>query len=252
MEKDGKMIRIILGNVGSGKTASTVRWMKSRKDRTIVTNINVTGKEFKHCVKLRPEMIIKRTQIGESKGEPKYKLELNVEFWKEFVAEHKKVIVVIDEAHTFFNPRRSMSKINIIMNDFLALLRRVLGADSSGGELVLITQLSRRLDIIAKEMATYVEFCVHHYVTKCKKCGYKWTENNEMSIKAYECPKCKSYRIEKITNVIEVWDFKNINHYERFEDYKEKTHFRHFYIKDIRNIFGNYDTLQWDDLLSQY
>jgi predicted Zn-ribbon and HTH transcriptional regulator len=246
------MIRIILGNVGSGKTASTVRWMKTRKDRTIVTNIDVRGKDFSHVIKLKPEMIIKRTQVGEKKGEPVYKLELNVEFWKAFVAKYKKVIVVIDEAHTFFNPRRSMSKINIIMNDFLALLRRVLGSTDSGGELVLITQLSRRLDIIAKEMATYVEFCVHHYVTKCKKCGYQWSENNEQSIKAYECPRCKCYRIEKIKNIIEIWDFKNINKYETFENYGDKTYFQHFYIKDIRNIFGNYDTLQWDDLLSQY
>ena len=242
------MIRIILGNVGSGKTASTVRWMKTRKDRTIVTNINVRGKDFKHVVKMTPEMIIAKEV--DDKG--KEKIKLNVEFWKAFVKKHKKVIVVIDEAHTFFNPRRSMSKINVIMTDFLALLRRVLGADSSGGELVLITQLSRRLDVVAKEMSTYVQFCVHHYVTRCKKCGYQWSENNEQPIKAHDCPQCKSYRIEKIMNLIEVWDFKNIDQYERFENYGEKSHFRHYFIKDIRDIFGNYDTLQWDDLLSKY
>jgi len=239
------MIRIILGNVGSGKTASTVRWMKGRTDRTIVTNIDVKGKEFKHCIKLKPEMIIKEK---DDKG----KLALNVDFWKNLVKVKKKIIVVIDEAHTFFNPRRSMSKLNVIMTDFLALLRRVLGSTDSGGELVLITQLSRRLDVVAKEMATYVQFCVHHYVTECKKCGYKWKETNEQPIKAYECPMCNSYKIEKIKNIIEVYEFRNTDDYQRFEDYGDKCYFRRYYIKDIRKIFGNYNTLQWDDMLSQY
>jgi len=247
------MIRIILGNIGSGKTASTVRWMRERKDRTIVTNINVHGKDFKHVIPLKPEMIIKEEITGVKKsGEPIIKLSLNVEFWKKFAKKYSKVMVVIDEAHTFFNPRRSMSKLNVIMTDFLALLRRVLGSDSSGGELVLITQLSRRLDIIAKDMSTYVQFCVHHYVTRCSKCGFQWSENNEQPLKAHDCHMCKSYKIEKVQNMIEVWEFRNIKEYERFEEYNEKSYFRHYLIKDIRRIFGNYDTLQWDDLLSKY
>jgi len=247
------MIRIIFGNVGSGKTASTVRWMKTRKDRTIVTNINVRGKEFKHVIKMTPDMIIKKNLKGVKKtGEEIYELSLNVDFWKAFVKKHEKVMVVIDEAHTFFNPRRSMSKLNIIMTDFLALLRRILGSDSSGGELVLITQLSRRLDIIAKEMSTYIQFCVHHYVTRCNACGFQWSENNEQPLKAHECPNCKSYKLKKINNIIEVWEFKNMNEYEKFENYNEKSYFRHYLIKDIQTIFNNYDTLQWDDLLSKY
>jgi predicted Zn-ribbon and HTH transcriptional regulator len=241
------MIRIVLGNVGSGKTASVVRWMKSRKDRTIVTNIEVNGKDFKHVIKLKPEMIIKRE--GEGKSE---KLVLNVAFWKQLVEDHKKIIVVIDEAHTFFNPRRSMSKLNVIMTDFLALLRRVLGSNDSGGELVLITQLSRRLDVVAKEMATFVQYCKHHYITECKKCGYSWKETNEMPIKEFECPNCKSFNIDKTKNVIEIFEFRNTDDYQRFEEYNLKTYFKRYYITDIRKIFGNYNTLQWDDLLSNY
>lgn len=247
------MIRIILGNVGSGKTASTVRWMKHRKDRTIITNIDVRGKDFSHVVKMTPDMLIKKEVVKTKRdGTNVYQLKLNIDFWKKFVQKNKKVMVVIDEAHTFFNPRRSMSKLNVIMSDFLALLRRVLGSDGDGGELVLITQLSRRLDVIAKDMSTYVQFCVHHYVVRCKKCGLQWSENNEQPLKAHECYNCGSYRLEKINNIVEVWDFKNIDDYERFEDMNAKTYFRHYLIKDIRSIFNNYNTLQWDDLLSNY
>jgi len=71
-------------------------------------------------------------------------------------------------------------------------------------------------------MATYVQFCIHHYVIRCNKCGFQWSENNEQPLKAHDCPKCESYKIEKIQNVIEVWDFRNIKDYERFEEYNRE------------------------------
>jgi len=247
------MIRLVLGNVGSGKTASTVRWMKTHNDRTIVTNIAVKGKDFKHVIKLKPEMILLKEPKGQKKnGEVVYDLKLNTQFWKDLVKDKKKLHVVIDEAHTFFNPRRSMSKINIIMTDFLALLRRVLGSNDSTGELVLITQLSRRLDVIAKEMATKTQYCVYHFIEQCNNCGVKWQDNNENPDKRYNCPKCNSHRIQRIQSVIEIWDFRNVDDFNRFHDYNEKTYYNHYLIRDITTIFGNYDTLQWDDLLSNY
>jgi predicted Zn-ribbon and HTH transcriptional regulator len=248
------MIRIVLGNIGSGKTASTVRWMKENKNRHIFTNIDVKGKDFKHVIKLQPEMIIVKDIIGYKKdGEAKYEYRLNQEYWKEQIKKLGSIHVIIDEAHTFFNPRRSMSKVNVIMTDFLALLRRVIGsADGSDGELVLITQLQRRLDIIAKEMSTHVQFHVHHYFKFCKKCGFKYYENNETAHKPMDCPKCGYWNIKKINNKIEVFEFKNIDDYNNWKDYGTKSYYGHYMINDIQKIFGNYNTLQWGDLLSNY
>lgn len=248
------MIRIVLGNVGSGKTASTVRWMRDHTDRTIVTNIDVRGKAFSHVIKLKPEMIIRKEVKGYKKdGQEIIELKLNTKFWKELVTKHKSLNVVIDEAHIFFNPRRSMSKLNVIMNDFLALLRRVLGStDSQGGQLILITQLSRRLDVIAKEMATQVQFCLHHYKMQCQKCHYSFTESNETSNKRENCPACNSTRLKRMQSIIEVYEFKNMDEYMRWIEYNEKRYYNRYFIKDIHTIFSHYNTLQWDDLVSDY
>jgi len=105
-------------------------------------------------------MIIKKeTYLPEGARKEVTKLSLNVDFWKKAVEKYGSINVVLDEAHQLFNPRRSMSKTAIIMTDFLAMLRRVVGSNSTGaGELIVITQLERRLDIILKEMATAVHY----------------------------------------------------------------------------------------------
>jgi len=249
-----KMIRIALGNIGSGKTATAVRWMKNNTSRNIFTNIYVRGKEFKHVTRLKPEMIILKEKIGEKKtGEPKYEYKLNVEFWKNTVKKYGQIDVIIDEAHQFFNPRRSMSKVNVIMTDFLALLRRVIGsADGSDGELVLITQLQRRLDIIAKEMSTHVQYHIHHYTKHCQKCGFRYYETNETANKPKTCPNCDHHDLRKEDNIVEVYEFRDIEDYDRWKEYGNKSYYQRYIIKDIRDIFGNYDTLQWGDLLSEY
>ena len=95
-----------------------------------------------------------------------------------------------------------MSKLNIIMTDFLALLRRVLGSSDNKGELILITQLSRRLDIIAKEMATDVTYCVHHYLMSCNKCHFTWGETNETGDILQNCPRCGNIHIKRMNSKI--------------------------------------------------
>ena len=250
---DFKMIRLIFGNPGSGKTASAVRYMKMNPHKNFITNIDVRGKDFRHVIKLTPGMILKRDQVGSKRnGRPIFNLTLNSEFWKEALLKYKALNVIIDEAHIFFNPRRSMSKINLIMTDFLALLRRVLGTGNDNGELILISQLSRRLDVIAKEMSTSISFCLNHYTTRCSHCHSSWSETNETPDPFLFCPRCKSYKIKRVKNIIEVFDFRDIDHFMSFKELKSKTYFRRYIIKDIETIFGNYDTLQFDDLLSGY
>lgn len=246
------MIKIILGNVGSGKTAGAVRYMKQNPHKVFYTNIDTFGKNFKHVKKLNADMIIKKEVIGYGRdGTEKIKLGLNVEFWKSLVKKEQNINVIIDEAHIFFNPRRSMSKLNIIMTDFLALLRRVLGSTDGTGELILITQLSRRLDIIAKEMATDVSYSVHHYVKVCSKCDAFWNETNETSNKRYNCPRCNSHYIKRKQSIIEVFEFRNIDSFESWYTLRNKSYHLHYLIKDIHTIFNNYETLQFDDLFSE-
>lgn len=87
-------------------------------------------------------MIIKDEVVGTKKNkmtgreEPVVKYKLNVDFWKEI---KEPINVVIDEAHTLYNARKAMSKVNIITTEWLALIRRVLGSRESGhGELTFI------------------------------------------------------------------------------------------------------------------
>ena len=167
------MIRMMLGNVGSGKTASMVREMVLNDDEKITfSNIILKGKGVKKKnVQITREMIFENRIMGYKKsGEAITKLFLNVEFWKTIKEKYPNGInVVIDEAHTLMNSRRVMCKENVIMNDFMSLLRRILGDGDGYGELVLITQLGRRLDVNARELATAVHYHICHYKRTCKK-----------------------------------------------------------------------------------
>jgi hypothetical protein len=141
------MIRLMVGKMGSGKTACMVREMiKNPNGRRYFSNIIITDKSVKNVTQIKREMIIKKEVVRTKRdGEEEYKLSFNADFWKNNV---KGISVVLDEAHTLIDSRNFMSKINKIMNDFMALLRRILGDTGDGyGELILITQLGRRLDI---------------------------------------------------------------------------------------------------------
>ena len=201
-------------------------------------------------------MIVKREIVDYKKKkltgetEPVYKSTLNIDYWKQI---KEPINVVLDEAHSIINARRAMSKINLIITDWLALIRRVLGAAEAGyGELVFISQLANRLDIIARDMATNIIYTVCHYYKLCKKCGLTWKENSEMPEGWLECPKCKSYNIKKFNHILEVWHFPNISYYNMWKDFNQKTFYKHYYLYDIENYFHLYDTLQWDNLFSEF
>ena len=243
------MIRIVLGNVGSGKSATIVREM-------VLSNIpihsNIVTKKIPNNTLIKKEHIFKEHIVRIKKtGEPEIKLMLNSDYWKKLKQQEPTTTVILDEAHTLLNPRRSMSKKNEVMTDFLALLRRIIGTSSLGqGELILITQLERRLDVIAKEMATLVQYCICHYTKECNKCHTTWNETNEMSKKLWICPNCSHNGITRHSFVIEIFNFKNIEKYNLWHEYKQKTYFEKQFVTNIELIFPLYDTLQWDNLLS--
>jgi hypothetical protein len=199
-------------------------------------------------------MIFIKKHIGyTNQGREKFSLKFNQDFWKQARDKYTTLNVVIDEAHSILDSRRSMSHKNQIMNDFIALLRRILGDSGDGyGELILITQLNRRLDIIAKELATSVHYHKCHYIKNCLKCGLKIKECNEDKNKFIRCPTCKGHRFKKTNFVIEKFEFENTELLDFWLENKVKTYHKHYYITDIEQYFKYYDTYQWENLISEF
>jgi len=246
------MIKIILGNVGSGKTAFAVREMYLNLNRRkTYSNIQTN---LPNQVNIAPEMIIKKEVVdskmnkktGES--EPIYKYILNDEYWKGI---KEPINVTLDEAHTILNSRRAMSKVNIIVSDWIALIRRVLGSSDAGfGELTFISQLANRIDIIARDMATNVIYTICHFVKTCEICGATWQENSEMPEGYIICPLCSAHKIFKHSHKLEVWHFPNIQMFQMWHQFGQNNFYKHYILNDIENYFQNYNTLQWDNMFA--
>jgi hypothetical protein len=233
------MIRISLGNVGSGKTANEVREMYLNPAK-IKTYTNIKTK-LNHQIDISPDMVATLGEDG--------KLRVNMDFWMEI---QEPINIVIDEAHSIINSRRAMSKVNVVVTDWLSLVRRFLGEDSRGaGELVFITQLPNRIDNIAREMATQVRYHVCHYWKTCLNCGYSWYENSDMPEKMGYCENCLSTNIRKHHHQIEIKHYPNMESYNFMKVWGKETHYRHYFVRDIEKYFPLYDTLQWDNMLSE-
>ena len=245
------MIRIILGKMGSGKTSSVVREMVLNEDeKPTFSNIVLKSKKINH-VQITKEMIFNKIVIGQTKsGENKYKLELNIDYWKQIKKKHGSINIIIDEAHTLYNSRSAMSNKNKLFSEWLALLRRIVNDSNSDGSLTLISQLSRRIDIIGKELATKIEYCKMHYIKTCNKCGLQYKETNEDNIIVKKCYNCNHPHFKKSNFIIEKWEFQDTEACDFWLDTKQKSYFNHYYIVDISNYFKYYDTFQWEDLLS--
>lgn len=248
------MIKIYLGNVGSGKTVCCVREMYLNKGRkTTYSNIQT---KIKGMVEIRSDMIVRKEVIAKKKKrdgseEPVYKLSLNTDYWKDQVKQHDKGInVVLDEAHSVLNARRSMSKGNQILSDWLSLIRRVLGSDPSNtGDLILISQLPRRLDVIARDMCTHVRYHVGYFDLVCKKCGRSYKQHTQVSEPVTECA-CGSWDLKKTQYRILVYHFSCMDRFDLWSEYGMKTYHKRYFITGIEKYFHLYDTLQWDNLLS--
>lgn len=249
------MISLRIGNPGSCKTSCFVREMMLNQSKRI-TYSNIITKKIPWNISFTRDMLIKKEIVKEIKRrngdiEAVYKKSFNADFWKETIEKEKCINVCIDEAHTILNARNFNSQTNKAMSDFLALCRRILGSNDAGyGELTLITQLDRRIDVIAREMATNVRFHRCHYQKTCQKCGYSWNETNDTPEPLFECPSCNSFKLKKWNHKAEVYHFANINAYIGWKEFGMKTFHRHYFINDIEDYFKFYSTYQWENLLS--
>lgn len=239
------MIRIHLGNIGSGKTLTLVREMYLNQDKLkYYTNVKTS---IKNNVLIDSSMIITKSP-SEKKG--KFDYSLNTDYWK---AQKKPLIVALDEAHSIVNSRRVMSKQNVLVSEWLALLRRVVNTSTREGELILITQFLHKIDINCREMATQIRFHIAHYRACCEHCHFYWRENSEFpkDLKRDFCPFCGSITVKKDL-CIEVFHFSGTDDYWEFYFNKRKTYYSHYILRNVDSYFPMYDTLQWDNLFSQY
>lgn len=241
------MIRIFLGNVGSGKTASAVREMA--KDNSCMKYYSNIHTKLKNQIDITADMIINKELVNVQKnGKENFKLSLNKEYWKSLRGARS---IIIDEVHNLMDSRRSSSSINQVSTDFLAMARRVLGEDSRNqGDLTLIDQLHINIDIRAREMAHHVRYHICHYTSFCK-CGWSIKENSEDPEPMKSCPLCSSL-LDKRSHVVEVWCFSSMERYTFWKYGGEKTYYRHFAIGDIQKYFYLYDSWQWADMMSNY
>jgi DNA-directed RNA polymerase subunit RPC12/RpoP len=242
----------MLGKMGSGKTACMVREMVLNEDgKTTFGNIIMKSKKS-NVVQINRSMIFIDKEF-EIKGKKVIKTVFNADFWKGIKDTYPDGInVVIDEAHTLMNSRRAMSGDNVIMNDFMSLLRRILGDSGGYGELTLITQMGRRLDVNARELATSIHYHVCHYKRTCSKCGFFFWETNEIYQKPKHCPACGGKRLVKSEWIIEKWEFDSMDSLDMWIDHNIKTYQKHYWITDIEKYFKHYDTFQWENLISEY
>jgi len=241
------MIKLYLGNVGSGKTACAVReMMLNKKHIHYYTNISTT-KKHPHIHKITAENLIKKEITYGKLGKKNVSLSFNKEFW---INIPKPISIVIDEAHIFLNPRRSMSKLSQIMLDFVSLARRFSESSTHQGDLIFITQLGNRVDYIIREMSHHVVTHVCFFTSECMKCGLSWNENSNLAEPIELCPSCGHYRINKKNHKIVQTHYASIGHYENARDFGSKTYYRRMQVNDIQETFGKYDSLQWDDLIS--
>jgi len=250
------MIRLMLGKMGSGKTACMVREMiKSEDDKTTFSNIILKKVKKETVVQINRDMIFKEIVVKvRPKSDDITKMALNADYWKDTKIKYPDGInVVLDEAHTLMDSRRSMSTTSVIMNDFMALLRRILGDSGEGyGELVLITQLGRRLDVNARDLSTSIHYHLCHYKRTCEKCNYNFWETNEVYQKPKLCPRCGWRKMIKSNFIIEKWEFDSMDNCDLWVEHKIKAYQKHYYITDIEKYFPHYDTFQWENLISEY
>jgi len=244
-------IKLYIGNVGSGKTAYAVREM-SKSNIQYISNIRTN--KIKNNMLIKTEHIIKKDFIRTTKaGEDLFKYSFNKDFWIKLRDKYKQISLIIDEAHTVFSSRRSTSKQNVIMSDFIALARKLIGDQVSGyGDIVFISQLSRRIDVIARDMCHQVKYFKMYYVKYCTICSACWAEHSDMPELQIRCPKCRSGQLKKRNFKMVVMSFQGIEKFMRWQDFGSNTYYSKKQINNIENIFSNYDTLQWDNLLSDY
>ena len=221
---------------------------------TFYTNIKPLKPKLTPQIKqIQADMLVNKEHIKDvlhkdKSVTPHYKLSFNKQFW---VDAKKPISVVLDEAHELFSARRSMSKVNEILSNFTAMVRRILGETDQEGDLIYITQLDRRIDVIAREMAHQIRYHVCYYTKFCRRCGLSWFEDTDMPERAKTCLKCGDWRLDRKNFNVRVRFVGNIRSYDAWRDFGIKTWYKDKVYSNLEKYFIFYDTLQWEGLFTE-
>jgi Zonular occludens toxin (Zot) len=240
------MISIRLGLLGSGKTLLAIREMKENPHLTYYSNIEC---RLPNVRLLTSDMIVSKSVIGEKRnGQQLVKFSVNEDFWRK---QKGACSVVLDECHSILNPRKSMSNVNIAVTDWLSMLRRVLGENSrGGGDLILITQLPNRVDVIARELCTNVQHHLMHYIKICDDCSIAWSETSETPSIARKCLRCGSINLRKVGHRVEVFEFSSMQMYNAWKIFGMNCFHAHYFVHNVEEYFSEYNSWSWSNLLS--
>ena len=238
------MIRIFLGNLGSGKTISAVREMVINQDSGRTTYTNIVTKNIKNVIRIQPQDII--TKSGDKK--PSY--DLNVDFWN---TRDKPLNILWDEVHLTANSRMSMSKVNMILSRFIAMARRITGFDDRGyGHFTFIAQKDRTIDVNIRDLCNEIIYHIGRWILHCQDCGTKLWVNSEMQ-QLDKCIRCKSWNIRKENLMIEQLKFSEWNDFYAWTNkIKGKWWYEHTIVTDIDRFFDRYDTMQMENIWENY
>lgn len=154
------MIFILTGGIGSGKTLSAIKNIHEHPEQTAF--INFTCK-LKNTHRLRYSDIV-MTQIVKDGNKDKKIQSVNWDFWKK--QQHKPFSIYLDEVHNIISSRRSISKSNILMSEWVSQIRKILG-DNKDCHLFLMTQTMRKIDINFRDLAHALIVCAKFKAKGC-------------------------------------------------------------------------------------
>jgi len=216
------LIIVITGDIGSGKSLSVVKEIVDRKQNTF-TNFKLYNKKY---TRLKWDNIV----LQEDK-----KFKVNFPYWRKQVKKGG-FDIYLDEFHNTMNARRSMSKNNVVLSNWLSQIRKILG-DQEKHNLYLITQKLRRIDVNSKDLA--------QCAIKCEKYMYPNTMPTEIIdkdgklvtkdlpicvIRRYffnSCQELQNYedygfgQPYKVTQFVGNWYYRYYNSYELIMDEEE-------------------------------
>lgn len=240
------MIRVFLGNLGSGKSVCAIKEIiDSGSDRKTYTNM--VTKNVRDVIFLKPADIIKITHV-----EKKEIYQLNIDYWKK---QKKPLNVLWDEIHLTASSRRSVSKANLVMSQFMAMARRITGFDKRGyGHFTFIAQKERTIDVNIRELCNEIIYHISYWKVTCEDCGRFAIMNSEKP-QIEKCMSCGSWNIAKSDLYILRLFFNDWTKYYRWEEREQgKFHFKRQWVYDIENYFRYYNTMQisniWDSHVS--
>lgn len=246
------MIKIYLGNLGSGKSVYAIREMVLNKtDRKVYTNL--VAYNIDNVIHIRPENVI--LKIPDKTKKKGFKLDLNINFW---LKQKKPLHIVWDEIHLTANSRSSTSSSNMVISRFISMGRRVVGMDKRGyGHLIFIAQSERTVDSNIRDLANEIYYFRSIWTIECEDCGFKIITNSDKQ-QIEKCLNCKSWKVLKKDIEISVFVLaqkKNLSAWECYYGFRngmKNMTSEQFIIKDIEEYFKYYDTLQMTDIWNDY